>query len=200
MEAHIKEAVTAHPVAGFIRERWSARAFADMPIPEEQMATIFEAATWASSSMNAQPWRFVYGNKGDTVFNGLFDVLMPGNQPWAKNAAVLIAVIAHLRHGTANAVNTHAMHDVGAAQILLLLQARELGIYGHQMGGFYRDKAREFLGLNDDYEIATIIALGYLGDPEQLTEPFRSRELMSRSRKPLQETVFKSPQEFTRNI
>lgn len=170
-----------------LTKRWSARAFSEQMIGDKDLHTLFLAASWASSSMNEQPWRFVYAKKGSDVYNDILSTLMPGNAVWACTAPILIAVIAKTTFDDGNS-NIHAWHDVGAACTTLLLQGAELGIYGHQMGGFDRKKAKHLFKYPDTYEIVSMLALGYLGDPNTLEEPFKSRELTPRSRK--------SPQEF----
>jgi nitroreductase len=186
----IKIAQTKNNVIEVIKNRWSARSFSDKPISVTDMETLFEAASWAFSANNAQPWEFIYAHKEDgAAFDKLHGCLMAGNQPWTKNAAVLIAVLAHkkLENGHENRA---AKHDVGSANASLMLQATSMGIYGHVMGGFDPGKAIETLSINTDvYEPVVFIALGYLDSPEKLDEPFKTRELTPRTRKPLSEIV-----------
>lgn len=180
-----KLAITQHPVHALIRERWSARSFSSRPIPQLDLLTLFEAASWTFSAMNAQPWRFVYSHHGSTQFAGMVDCLSPGNQRWARTAAVLVASLVRL-HYEDGSPNGSAHHDVGAAHATMMLQATSMGIYGHLMGGFDKNASFEFLGLDPaEFDIAVFIALGYLNDPQELDEPFRTRELTARSRKNL---------------
>ncbi|AYA37965.1 nitroreductase [Hymenobacter oligotrophus] len=189
----VKHAQTKYPVADFIKHRWSARSFSNQPIDDETLRTLFEAAAWAPSAMNEQPWRFVYAHREQTeAFGQLWSCLLPGNQPWAKNAAVLVLVLAHKAFAQNGQLNRHHLHDTGMATTNLLLQAGELGIHGHPMGGFDVAKTREAYHLPDELEPVTVLALGYVGPAEQLEEPFRSRELAARSRKPLEEFVFEN--------
>lgn len=189
-EQQVKIAVTENPVQQIIKDRWSARSFSDKQISEQELATIFEAASWAPSSMNEQPWMYVYATKGSPMFEGICQTLMPGNQPWAKNAAVLIASLARKNHSNNGTANKYHWYDTGSANQNLLLQAASMGILGHVMGGFSRTKAEELLQLPDDIELVCFIALGYVAPAEELEEPFRSRELTPRHRNPLRAFVF----------
>ncbi len=179
---------TTHNVAPFITKRWSARAFADQAISEETMATLFEATSWSASSMNEQPWKFLYAYKGSEAFDRMAACLMDGNRVWAQNAPVMVLSLARKTFDRNGATNRHAMHDLGAANTTLLLQAAELDIYGHMMGGFFMDKAVEAFEVDTEaWEIGCFIALGYLDDAETLEEPFKSRELAPRTRKSISE-------------
>jgi len=183
----IKLAKTNHPVIDLIKDRWSARSFSSKDISHKDLETILEAGSWAFSANNAQPWNFIYAFRKDASFEKLANCLMPGNQPWAKNAAALIAVIANkkLDNGVENKA---AKHDVGAANATLMLQALSMEIYGHVMGGFDTVKAIEVLNIDTEIqEPIVFIALGYLDAPEKLEEPFKTRELTARTRKSLSE-------------
>lgn len=173
-----------------IKNRWSARSFSDKTISENDLRTLFEAASWAFSANNAQPWEYIYAHREDSeAFRKLHSCLMAGNLPWTKNAAVLMAVLAHkkLENGHENKA---AKHDVGSANATLMLQATSMNIYGHVMGGFDANKAIEILNINTEVsEPIVFIALGYLDEAEKLDEPFKTRELTPRTRKPLVEIV-----------
>lgn len=186
----VKIAKTKHNVIDVIKERWSARSFSDKPISETDMETLFEAASWAFSANNAQPWEYIYAHRSDKgAFDKLHGCLMAGNLPWTKNAAVLMAVLAHKKLDNGHE-NRAAKHDVGAANTSLMLQATSMNIYGHVMGGFDPGKAIETLSINTEVmEPVVFIALGYLDSPEKLDEPFKTRELTPRTRKPLSEIV-----------
>ncbi|GAA4417913.1 hypothetical protein GCM10023187_50780 [Nibrella viscosa] len=187
----IKEAHTQYPVAAFIRNRWSPRAFSSQAIPQDELNTLFEAASWASSAMNEQPWLFVYAHRGDEAFQKFADALLPGNKAWAQHAAVLVLTLAHKNYTANGTPNKYYLHDTGAATANLMLQAAELAIYGHIMGGFDRQKTIETFDLPEHIEPVSFIALGYLGNPEELAEPFKSREHAPRHRKELSEFVHK---------
>lgn len=186
----VKIAKTKHDVIDVIKNRWSARSFSDKSISENDLHTLFEAASWAFSANNAQPWEYIYAHKADTeAFNKLHSCLMAGNLPWTKNAAVLMAVLAHKKLDNGHE-NKAAKHDVGSANTSLMLQATSMNIYGHVMGGFDSGKAIEALNINTEVmEPVVFIALGYLDAPEKLEEPFKTREITPRTRKPLSEIV-----------
>lgn len=190
----IKEAKTTYPVNELIKKRWSARSFAEKEISQDELNTIFEASSWAFSAMNYQPWKYIYVHKSDADnFQKFVDCLAGGNQPWAKNASVLIVSLAKKNYddGTPNKA---AFHDVGASNATLILQAASMDIYGHLMGGFDKNKAVALTQIDsDEYEPVVFIALGYLDTPEKLDEPFKSREKTKRTRKNITEfaTEFK---------
>lgn len=185
-----KTAPTAHDVHELIRQRWSPRAFTSQPVTDEELATLFEAAMWAASAGNSQPWVFVYAHRTDKVnFQRLLSCLNPSNQTWAQHAAVLVLTLARttMPNGSPNA---WARHDVGAATTTLLLQATALGLHGHVMGGFDADKTAKAYNLPPNVEPVTFTALGHQGAPEQLEEPNRTRETAPRTRKPVSEVAF----------
>lgn len=186
----IKIAATQYPVLDIIKKRWSARAFSEQSIGEQDLYTLFEAASWSPSSMNEQPWVYVYAHRGSELFEQMWSCLAGGNQPWAKNAAVLILSLCRNQFVTNQQTNFHALYDVGAANTVLLLQATTMGIYGHIMGGFDREKTKSTFAISDSYTIATFIALGYLDEPATLEEPFRTREVTPRTRKHIVDFVF----------
>lgn len=188
----MKPAPTTYPVHELIRNRWSPRSYANRPIAPDTLNQVFEAASWAFSAMNAQPWQYLYAHKADAeAFQKILDTLMPGNRPWAKNAAVLIVALCKTHHDNGQP-NGAAMHDLGAANATLFLEATALGLHGHVMGGFDREKTRRDFSLPEGLEPAVVLALGYLGEAEQLEEPFLSREKAARTRKPVAEFVFQN--------
>jgi nitroreductase len=151
---------------------------------------MFEAARWAASAFNAQPWRFVYALRGEPAFATLLACLRETNAGWAQHAAVLVIAAAKTTHEDGSP-NGHAIHDLGQAMATLAIEATARGIHVHQMAGFYPDKARELLGVPAGYEPKTAAALGYLGDHGRLPEKLRERELAARQRKPLEELTFR---------
>lgn len=174
---------TQFGVASWITARWSARSFTDKKIEKEVLFRLFEAASWSASSMNEQPWRYIYAYRGSASFDKMVDVLMEGNKPWAKDASVIMISLAKINFDRNDKINRHHMHDVGAANTSLLLQAAHDGILGHMMGGFDMDATiKEFSIDSTKWEIACLIALGYPGEPEALEEPYRSREQTERTR------------------
>ncbi|MEO6684826.1 MAG: nitroreductase family protein [Dyadobacter sp.] len=187
---HIKIANTKHDVLDLIKNRWSPRSFSDKVISENDLHTILEAAGWAASANNEQPWQYYYASKGNDGFVQITESLAGGNKPWAQHADVLIVAVARKTFEANHAENGAALHDLGMANAHLLLQASALNIYSHMMGGFDRAKISETLGLTENQSPLAVIALGYLDDAEKLEEPFKTRELTPRVRKPLSEFVF----------
>jgi nitroreductase len=185
---HSKKAQTKHSIHPLIIERWSARSFSDKLISSQTMEALFEAASWSASSMNEQPWEYLWSEKGSEAFDKMVDCLMDGNQPWAKNGSHMLLSLAKRKFEYKSRENRHHMHDVGAANSALLMQAAYVDIFGHMMGGFHMDKTLEAFGIDPEkYEIACLIVLGYLDAPEKLDEPFHERELAPRTRKPVSE-------------
>ena len=151
-----------HPVHSLIERRWSPRAFADKPVDPAHLESLLEAARWAPSSFNEQPWRFIVATREDPGnFQRLLDCLSPGNQEWAGKAAVLMLSVASLSFARNGKPNRHALHDVGLASALLALQATNMGLAVHFMAGFDGDKARESFAIPDGFEPAAAIAIGY---------------------------------------
>ena len=186
-----KPAPTDHPVHELLRRRWSPRAFAPRPVEAEKLASLFEAARWAPSSFNGQPWHYIVATRDDqAAFERLLNCLRPQNIQWAQHAPVLIIAVAQLSLGEDRGPNRHAFHDVGLANENLVLQAVALGLVSHQMAGFFPDKARETFDIPEGYEAVTAIAVGYPGNPEDLPPETRARELQPRERRPLREFVF----------
>ena len=189
-----KTAQTDYPVLDLIKERWSPRAFADKPVEKEKLLSMLEAARWASSSNNQQPWRFIVTQSGETSFGKLLGCLREGNVGWAQHVNVLILSLAEkefpARGDKPARENPHAWHDVGAAVNTLILQATALDLYAHQMAGFYPEKAVEAFEIPDDFEPVAVLALGYLGNPDDLPDALRERERAQRTRKPLEDVVF----------
>jgi nitroreductase len=184
----------AHPAEGVlpaIHERWSPRAFADRDVPRADLKRVFEAARWAPSSGNEQPWRYVVGTRGTETHRKIYESLVGFNQQWAGKAPVLILSLARTTLSRNNAPNRHAMHDLGAATAYLVLQATALGLATHQMAGFEQEKARTLLGIPEGFELGSVTALGYQADPETLgNEELIKREIAPRERKPLSDFVY----------
>jgi nitroreductase len=173
-----------------IRERWSPRVFADKPVPKEVLSSIFEAARWAPSSNNEQPWAFLVASKGDKdSFEKMLSVLVEFNATWAKGAPVLAIAVAHLAFAKNNAPNRNAQYDTGAATALLSVEATAHGLAVHQMAGFHTEKARQVFGIPPGWEAIAAIAIGYPGDPDSLPQPLKDRELAPRTRRPISEFV-----------
>lgn len=158
--------------------------FSNKNISPGILNTVFEAARWAPSSMNEQPWRYYYAFKGETGFELMLDCLAEGNRVWAKDAPVLILSLANKFFEYKKRPNRHAMHDTGAANTLLAVQASHMGLQAHQMGGFDIDKTLKTFNLSpSEFEPASFIALGYPANPELLDEKLKERDLQERKRK-----------------
>lgn len=185
-----KKAETKYPVLGLIANRWSPLSF-DVKIPEEdQILKLIEAASWAPSSMNEQPWRFKFGIKGVSKnYDLLYDSLIEGNKTWAKTAPVLLLAVAKKQFEYKDRSNNHYAYDLGQAIAYLSLQATEDNLYVHQMGGYDQDKIHKTLGIGPEYETFAVLAIGYLGDPEVLDENNKKRTFSPRKRKPINELI-----------
>lgn len=174
----------------FIR-RWSPRAFDERLVAAATLKTLFEAARWAPSSNNEQPWRFIVASKNHEVdWNRLFNCLAAGNQQWAVRAPVLMLSVASMHFEDDGKPNRHALHDMGLATENLVLQATASGLVAHQMAGFDVEKARADLRIPAGYEPVAMIAIGYPGNTDILPERLRERELGPRSRRPIGEWTF----------
>ena len=185
-----KPAPTDFPVHELIRNRWSPRAFSERAVEPKVLASLFEAARWAASSYNDQPWSYLVATKDDAENHSkMLGVLVEFNAKWAKSAPVLAISVAR-RHFSRNGnPNPVAFHDVGAANAQLTVEATSRGLLVHQMAGFHHDKARQTFGIPEGWEPVSAIAIGYPGAPETLPEDFRKSELAPRTRKPLSEFV-----------
>jgi len=191
MPALQKPAETSAAIHDVIRHRWSPRAFDNRPVEPEKLRSLFEAARWAASSYNAQPWYYIVATKDDSEnYKKVLDSFVEFNQGWAKSAPVLVISVARQNFENNNAPNRHALHDVGQATANLALQATHLGLQIHQMAGILPDKARELFSIPDGFEAVAGIAIGYPGDPATLPGELREREHAPRSRKPLNSFVF----------
>ena len=185
-----KLGITDLPVHALILRRWSPRAFAAKEVSDSQLATLFTAPSWAASSYNEQPWRFLVGRKGEETWNKIFSSLSPANQAWTKAAPILYVAVAKKTFSQNNSPNRVAVHDVGAACATLSLEATALGLHTHGMAGFDPQALRDAFSIPSDYDPISCWAVGYLGDPELLPENYREFELQPRTRKPLNAFVF----------
>jgi nitroreductase len=185
-----KPAVTAFPVHDLIRDRWSPRAFAQKPVEREALVSLFEAARWAPSSNNEQPWAYIVATKDDPEnFAKMLGVLVEFNASWAKGAAALVLAVAELNFHNNGNPNRNAFYDTGAASALLSVEATARGLRVHQMAGFDAAKAKQVFEIPPDWEPIAAMAIGYPGDAESLPQKLRDRELAPRTRKPLSEFV-----------
>lgn len=190
MNAPVKDfRIAEHPVDAQFTARWSPRAFADKAVAEADVLTLIEAARWAPSASNLQPWRFVWALKGEAAFDRILDTLVPFNQGWAKNAAALIVVAARTsvtKEDGTESPNAYHGFDTGAAWGALALQAHLNGLVAHAMGGFDHAKTAEAVALPEHHALHAVVAVGYRGDAASLPEGLQSREVPS-PRKPMSE-------------
>jgi nitroreductase len=186
-----KPAPTIHAVHELIRQRRSPRAFSSKPLGDAELRSLLEAARWAPSCFNEQPWRFVVARReSQAEFDRLLSCLDEKNRRWAKVAAVLILSVASKVFAKSGKANRHALHDVGLAVAQLTFQATALGLGVHQMAGFSTERARDRYGIPDEFEPVAVLAVGYPGNPDSLPDDLRERELAGRSRKPQPELAF----------
>lgn len=184
-----KNATTSVPIHDFLCDRWSPRAFSDDPVAPAQITALLEAARWAASSMNAQPWSFVVADRTQDPEShaAMVSVLREGNQVWAQHAPVLILTLAQPTFVRNDRPNAHAWHDLGAATAQLVMQATSMGLHAHGMAGLLPDAARSTFSVPDALDIVAIWAVGHRAAPESLPEALETRERMERTRKPLAE-------------
>jgi nitroreductase len=186
-----KKASTDYPIHELLAERWSPYGFEDRPVAQADLRSLFEAARWAASSYNEQPWSFFVATKENPEeFARLLSCLVEGNQGWAKAAPVLVLGVVSLKFSRNNKDNRAAVHDLGLAAGNLLVEATARGLCVHQMIGILPDKAREVYQIPEHSEAWTAIAIGYKGDPAKLPDALKERDLASRQRKPLSQFVF----------
>lgn len=184
-----KIAVTKFPVSNIISRRWSPRSFSKTLVTKNEILTLLEAASWAPSASNEQPWHFYYGINYTDGFNLILDTLAEGNKIWAKDSSALIVCCSKKLIEKTGKENLWANHDLGLANAALLYQATEMNIYCHPMAGFSKEVLHANLKIDDLFEPMVVIALGYLGNADDLEEPLKSREKLQRTRKSLDEIL-----------
>ncbi len=187
-----KIAQTSEKLNENILKRWSPRAFSGKPVEEALLVKIFEAARWAASSFNEQPWRFIVGQKSEMTgsYDKILDTLVKFNQDWAKNAPVLILVCAKKTFSHNGKPNKHYFYDAGQAVTTMSLQAVQDDLYMHQMAGFDPEIAREAFGIPKAYDAVAVVALGYVAEASILPDSLQEGEQQLRNRKPLEEILF----------
>lgn len=183
------ETVQAIELIKPLKDRWSPRLFANKPVGEEVLTTLFEAARWAPSSFNMQPWRFIVSNwfEDREAFDRMVQLLTPKNKAWAQHAPILFLTVAEVENE--RGTNRYAWHDVGLAMGNLLAQATAMGLSVHQMAGFHREQAREELNIPGNFEPVAMAALGYRSELQN-EEGILERDPVHRSRKELNEIVY----------
>jgi nitroreductase len=180
----------AHPVLDVIRRRWSPVIYSPEPVEPEKLLSVLEAARWAPSSFNEQPWSFLVARKEEPAeFARMLSCLSPGNVNWAQHVPVLILSVAKLYFDHNRKPNRHAWHDTGIATGFLMLQAAALGLLAHGMAGFDPDKARQLYGIPEAHDAVAALGLGYPGDDRSAPEDLRKRNTR-RPRRPLEQFVF----------
>jgi nitroreductase len=180
-----------HAIDRIFLDRWSPRAFTGEAMPQDTLLSLFEAARWAPSAGNGQPWRFIYGHRGTAAFDTIYNTLDEGNRRWADKASVLAVIVSQTHRKNADGemrpIYTHAF-DTGAAWAYLALQATRAGYHAHGMGGIDRAKAMEVLGIPDGFRVEAGLAIGKIAPKETLPEDLMKREVPS-TRKPVDEFV-----------
>lgn len=186
----IKHARPAHPVNELLTRRWSPYGFADRAVAPEDLRALFEAARWAPSSYNAQPWRFIVATNGEELFGRVLSCLWDLNQAWARHAPVLALGITRTTFAHNGNPNAAAEHDLGLAAANLSLEATARGIAVHQMIGVHADRVRAEFAVPAEYRPLTALAIGYPGAPEGFPPEFGARDERPRERMPLPDFVF----------
>ena len=184
-------ATTDYPIHELIVKRWSPYCFDERSVTDEDLRSLFEAARWAPSSFNEQPWSYVVAKKENSEeFTRLLSCLVEGNQVWAKAAAALALGITSLKFARNGKPNRAAIHDLGLSNGNLVLEATARGLSVHQMIGIFPDKAREIYEVPEGYEPMVAIAIGYAGVRKDLPQELEQRDIARRPRKPLKELIF----------
>jgi len=185
-----KPAPARHPIHDLIQHRWSPRAFSEKPVAPEILRSLFEAARWAPSSNNEQPWAFLVAARDDReAHEKMLSTLVEFNQTWAKHAPMLAIAVSELNFARTGKPNRNAFYDTGAAVAALSLEATARGLFVHQMAGFDPHKAIELFHIPGGWDPIAAFAIGYPGDPASLPETLRQRELAPRERKPIESFV-----------
>ncbi|MBK6967365.1 MAG: nitroreductase family protein [Bacteroidales bacterium] len=186
---HIKTASTDYPISNLLRERWSPRAFNSQPVEKEKLQRLFEAARWAPSSSNLQPWSFIIGFKGDDTYNKIAATLVEFNQLWALTAPMLLLAITKNTNQRGEP-NRSALYDLGQSVAHLTFQATADGLFVHQMGGFDSKRTIELFEIPAECSVATAIAIGYIGNPDSLPDNLKKLETTPRERRQSIDLVF----------
>jgi nitroreductase len=188
---NIKKAVTDYPIQHALADRWSPYGFEDRPVAELDLCSLFEAARWAASSYNEQPWNYILATKENPKeFVQLLSCLVEANQAWAKAAPVLVLGVVSLRFAKNQKDNRAAVHDLGLASGNLVVEATIRGLSVHQMIGILPDKAREVYQIPEHFEAWTAMAIGYNADSAKMPDALKERDMVPRQRRPLRDFVF----------
>lgn len=185
-----KKAKTQYPIHDLLEKRWSPRAFHSKNIEKEKLQSLFEAARWSPSSYNQQPWRFIVGQKGDATYDKIMDSLVEFNQNWAISAPVLVVTLGRKFNNNSENNNLAYQYDAGQAVAHMTVEATNLGLYMHQMGGFDPKKIIKHFDVPIQYKPLTVLALGYIGSPEQLEGGIQEAEKAERDRFVFDDFIF----------
>ncbi len=173
-----------------IRKRWSPRTFSEQEVEESKILSLIEAARWAPSAFNEQPWQFVIGKKGDKKYQKIFQSLGSWNQEWNEKVPVLVLNLAKKNFSHNDKANATALYDLGQAVFAMVLESFHLGLVSHQMSGFDHEKVLELLSIPDNFEAVSVTSFGYQGDDSQLSEEFYKLEHRIRERKHIDDLLF----------
>jgi len=188
---NIKKAVTDYPIQHALADRWSPYGFEERAVTEADLCSLFEAARWAASSYNEQPWSYIVATKENSKeFDQLLSCLVEANQAWAKAAPVLVLGVVSLRFAKNAKDNRAAVHDLGLASGNLVVEATTRGLAVHQMIGILPDKARDIYQIPEHFEAWTAMAIGYNADPATMPSALKERDMAPRQRRPLRDFVF----------
>ena len=188
-----KYAQSSQKLSKNINERWSPRSFnIDKIVTKEQMITLAEAARWSASCANEQPWNYIFINKhiDEVTYNKFFECLDKGNQNWCITVNTFAVVVARNYFHSEHKHNRWAGFDTGSSSTSLHLQAREMGLVTHPMGGFDESKIKQYFNVPDEHEVMAVIAIGYQDTEDKIVEPYSTREKQERKRKELSENFF----------
>ncbi len=185
-----KPSKNTYPINDLVKNRWSPRAFSETAVEEEKLKSLFEAARWAPSAFNEQPWRFIIGQKGSETYDKILQSLVEWNQQWAGKAPVLVLNIAAKTFSHNGKPNATAQYDLGQAVALMLTEAVNQGLISHEMSGFDAEVAARLLLIPDNFQAVSVTAFGYYGDANSLPEDMLKSELEERKRKNIDEIVF----------
>lgn len=178
-----KSATIEFEIADLIRHRKSTRAFSSQLVEPEKINSLFEAARWAASSMNEQPWQYLFATREQPeLWNKFYNVLNEGNRIWVESVPLLIFSVSRKSFKRFNSPNNYSLYDLGAANSLLSLQAVDLGLQVRQMAGYDHAMAREIFNVPDEYELGVMMAVGYPAPAESLPDAIRTKELAARER------------------
>ncbi len=186
----IKKTKNNSPINKLAEIRWSNRAFSPKEVESDKLNSILEAARWAPSAFNEQPWRFIVGKKGDDTYDKILSTLVHWNQQWAGNAGVLILNITKNKFTHNNKPNATCEYDLGQAVSFMALETVNQDLFSHQMSGFDAEKAAQIFDIGNDYNVVSVIAIGYYGDADKLPSDMLESEKAERSRKNMENITF----------